>query len=162
MKEVLQAWWRQLAQRERLLIGWGGTGLLLALAYAYVWLPLDVERHKLRAALPTLRSAASQMRAQADEAARLRGATVAAPSGAALRGAVQAAVGDAGKGKNSQLESLDENHVAVSWPSISFDAWAALVSQLQTDARVRLESVAVDTLPEPGMVRVQAVFASGG
>lgn len=161
MKETLIARWRQLARREQLLIGWGGGGLLLAILYAYAWLPLDAERHKLRAGLPALQAAAAQMRVQAEEAARLKGAPAPLPSGTALRAAVQDAAGDAGVGKGLQLDQLDPGHVSAAWPSISFDAWTALVSALQGGAHVRLESAAVDALPESGMVRVQAVFAGG-
>lgn len=162
MNESLQNWWQQLAPRERGLIAWGGAGLLLALGYAYVWMPLDAERHKLRAGLPAMRTAAAEMRAQADEVLRLRALAVAPVSGAALQGALREAAGDAGLGgKAPQLAMLDERRVSAAWPAISFDGWTMLVAKLQNSQRIRLDSVSIESLPEPGMVRVQAVFASG-
>lgn len=162
MNESLQSWWQQLAPRERGLIAWGGAGLMLALGYAYLWLPLDAERHKLRAALPSLRASAAQMQVQADEVLRLKALAVAPVSGAALQSALQQAAQDTGQGaKAPQFGMLDERRVSAAWPAISFDAWSVLVAKLQNSQRIRLESVAVEALPEPGMVRVQAVFASG-
>jgi len=162
MKEALRTWWQQLAPRERLVIGWGGAGLLVALLYAYIWQPLDAERHKLRAGLPALRVAAAGVRAGAEEASRLKASATPAPTGAALQAAVQQEVNESGNGKALQLNLLDENRVSAAWPAISFDAWTAMAVKLQAARHIRLESATVNALPEPGMVRVQAVFASGG
>lgn len=71
MKETAYTWWRQRAPRERQLISWGGAGLLAALCYAYLWQPITVERHKLRATLPQPRENAAQMQRQAQETAQL-------------------------------------------------------------------------------------------
>lgn len=162
MKEVLQTWWQQLAPRERKIIGWGGAGLLLALLYAYVWQPLGSERNRLRAVLPALRLAAEEVKAGAEEASRLKTSASPAVSGAALLAAVQQAASESGSAQTPQISLLDESRVSAAWPSISFDAWTAMAAKSQTILHLRLESVTVDALPEPGQVRVQAVFASGG
>ena len=163
MKQSLQNWWQQLAPRERMLIGWGGAGLVAALGYAYVWMPVDAERHKLRNGLPALRVAAAQVRAQGDEVLRLKAMAVPSLAGAALLNAVEQAARELGSsGKPPQFGLLDERRVSANWPVISFDAWTALAAKLQNVQHVRLESASVDALSEPGMVRVQAVFASGG
>lgn len=162
MRQSLQTWWQQLASRERMMIGWGGAGLLLALVYAYLWLPLDAERHKLRAGLPAQRAAAAGMRLQADEVLRLKALAKAPMPGGALHSALQQAVQESSLGeKGFQLAMLDERRASAAWPAISFDAWTMLVVKLQNSQHIRLDSAAIDALPEPGMVRVQAVFASG-
>ncbi len=162
MKETLQTWWQQLAPRERLVIGWGAAGLLLALLYAYLWQPLDSERNRLRAALPALRVAAEEVRAGAEEASRLKASAAPATTGTALQAAVQQAASESGSAQAPQLSLLDESRVSANWSAISFEAWTAMTAKLQNARHIRLESVTVDALPEPGLVRVQAVFASGG
>lgn len=158
MKELLSIWWRQRAPRERALIGWGGAALLLALAYAYVWLPVAGERHKLQAALPALRAAAAAVRMQAEEAGRLKAALAPPVSGAALLAAVRQAAGEGGNAP--QLTLLDEKRVNLVWPAVSFDAWLNLLAALQAGPHVRLESATLAALPESGGVRVQAVLAA--
>lgn len=161
MMGTLQIRWQQLAPRERLVIGWGGAGLLLALLYAYLWQPLDSERHRLRAALPALRVAVEEVRAGAEEASRLKTSASPATTGTALQAAVQQAASESGGAQAPQFSLLDESRVSATWPSISFEAWAAMAAKLQSARHIRLESVTVDALPEPGLARVQAVFASG-
>lgn len=162
MNELLKTWWQRLATRERRLIGWGGAALLLALAYAYLWQPLDAERHKVRAGLPALRATAAGVKAQAEEAVRLKDLGAPALTGAALQAAVQQAASDSGSGKTLQSAILDDAHVSAAWSEISFDAWTAMLALLQSGKHVRLESATIDALPASGLVRVQAVFSSGG
>ncbi|PWB60176.1 MAG: hypothetical protein C3F18_00080 [Nitrosomonadales bacterium] len=163
MKETAYTWWRQLAPRERRLISWGGTALLAALCYAYLWQPLSAERVKSRASLPQLRADAANMAAQAEEAARLRQNARAVLSGPALQAAIQQAMNEAGLDeKNVQIILLDEHRASIIWRTISFDAWTALISQLQKAQRIRLESCNIESLPEAGLVRAQAVLEEVG
>jgi general secretion pathway protein M len=161
MKETAKSWWRQLARRERLLIAWGGTGLLAALCYAYLWQPLNIERTRLRASLPQMRADAALMAAQAEEAAILRQDARPPLSGPALQAAIQQAGNEAGlDAKKMQIALLDEHRASISIESSDFDHWLSLTAQLQRDNHVRLESCSVEALAEAGMARVQAVMAA--
>ena len=162
MNTVVQNWWRNLALRERRVIAWGAGALLLALAYAYLWQPLEAERTKLKAGLPALRTAAAEVKAEAEEAVRLKSLGSSPVTGAALQAAVRQAANDAGNGKTLQLGMLDDTRVNAAWPAISFDAWTGMLTALQAGQHVRLESATVEALPATGMVRVQAVFSAGG
>ena len=163
MKELRPDWWRKLAPRERAVIGWGGGLLLLSLAYAYLWLPLAQERQKLRAGLPQMRATAAQMRVEAGEVARLRTGGAAAPSGAGLLDAVRQGARAAGiDDKSVQTGLLDQGRVNVAAAALPFDAWLVWTAGLQAGRGIRLESCAIEALPEAGMVRVQAVLAAAG
>ena len=161
MKESMNAWWQQRAPRERQLISWGGIGLFTALSYAYLWQPLSTERIKLRTAQPALRAAAASMSAQAKEAASLRQKTGDALTGPALQAAIQQAANESGlDGKSLQITQPDEHHANISIPSTAFNNWIVLTERLQ-GKQVRVESCSIETLAEPGMVRVRAVMSAG-
>lgn len=160
MKSIGLAWWQRLAVREQRFIRWGGSALLVALIYAYLWQPLVVERQKLRVSLPQLRADAAKMRVQAEEARRIKTFAASPLSGTALQSAVRlAATGSGWDDKALQINLIDENRVNVSGPSISFDAWTTFVAQLQKGQRIRLESCNISGLPESGLVKVQAVLS---
>lgn len=163
MKATATSWWRQLAPRERRLIAWGGAGLLAALSYAYLWQPLSAERTKSRTSLPQLRADAATMAAQAEEAASLRKNARTALNAPSLQDAIQQAMNEAGMdGKSVRITLLDEHRANITWSSIPFDAWTALVAQLQKNQRIRLESCNIVPLPEAGYVRVHALLVEVG
>lgn len=162
MKEIWQTRWQQLSLRERLVISWGGSALLAALLYVYLWQPLNTERHKLRASLPQLRANAAAMALQTQEAARLRQNTGVTPSGPALQGAIEQATSKSGVDKNNmQINLLDANRASINIQKISFDNWTALAARLQGEKHVRLDSCGIEALADTGAVRVQAVVATG-
>lgn len=162
MKDAWKMHWQQLAPRERRVISWGGSILLAALLYAYLWQPLNAERHKLRASLPQLRASAAEMASQAQEAARLRQNAGVTPGGPALQAAIEQAASEAGTDKNTmQINLLDTNRASINIQKISFDNWTALAARLQGEKHVRLDSCAIEALTETGAVRVQAVVVTG-
>jgi len=163
MKEILQARWQQLAPRERRLISWGGTGLLAAVLYAYLWQPITAERLKLRATLPQLRGNAAQMQSQAQEAAQIKASVSPALQGEAIQSAIHQAADEAGlDSKTLQVKLLDAGRANIALATVSFDAWTVLVANLQKNQRIRLESCTIKALPEAGRASVQAVVTAGG
>lgn len=71
---VLVAWWRQLAMRERGLVIFGVAVLVLGVGYLLLWEPAAAGIRKLQADLPQLRAQSASLRTMADEAQRLRAA----------------------------------------------------------------------------------------
>ncbi len=49
----MRNWFESLAQRERLFVSVGGAVLLVALVYAFVWLPLDKGQQSITASIAT-------------------------------------------------------------------------------------------------------------
>lgn len=163
MKEIWQTRWQQLAPRERRVISLGGSILLAALLYAYLWQPLNTERHKLRASLPQLRANTAEMASQAQEAARLRQNTNAPLGNTTLQAAIQKIATEMGvDSQNLQITLLNENRASLNIPKIAFDRWVELAARLQSENLVRIESCKIEALKEGGMVQVQAVMAAKG
>jgi general secretion pathway protein M len=75
MIEKLLRWWSSLQVRERRILGYGGAGVLLVLAYLLAFEPAWVGRQRLQAELPQLRGQLAQMEGLAGEAQRLAGQT---------------------------------------------------------------------------------------
>lgn len=161
MKDRLRQFWQQCSPRERWMTGCGLAMVLAALMYFYAWQPLGRERHRLRASLPQLRANAERMHLSAAEAARLK----ALPSSASLpQGGIRDAVEQSAaayklRDSISQISAEGGGRLGITMAAVSFDSWARWLGQMQAQYRIRLESCRVEALPQPGMVRVQAVLA---
>ena len=71
MAAVANAWeafWEPRTAREKMLLGWGGAVLAVAIAYSVLWAPAEAGRAALHETLPTMHRQLAQMTAQADEA----------------------------------------------------------------------------------------------
>lgn len=157
MEKILH-FWRRLSAREQVIVG-GGVGLLVMVALAfYVWLPLEKERVRLRASLPGLRDEAQQMRANMTEVPKLKSAVKPVLPGDGLRGMVEQAASSHGL-QVTQANPEGNNKLSVTLTAVVFDGWVKWLAALQAQHGVRLESCRVDVLPQPGMVKVQAVLA---
>lgn len=154
--------WRARAPRERLVLAGGAALLVLALAYAYAWLPMQRELAQLREALPQLRVQAEQMQRDAEEVARLRARPAASLRGGSVAAAVEQRA--AASGLREQIETItpqDAGRVRVVLPRVGFDAWLAWIGDLRAAHGVRVESARIESSGEAGMVRVEAVLAGG-
>lgn len=162
MKDPLIQFWRARAPRERVVLAGGAALLALALAYAYLWLPMERELAQLRQALPQLRVQARQLKQDAQEVGRLkvRPAVVQA-SGNLARAVEQRAIAG---GMRERIESItphDAGRVRVVLPLVAFDDWVSWVGELQAAQGVRVEWARIEAADAAGMVRVEAVLAGG-
>lgn len=159
MNDISTSWWRQLAPRERQFISWSGVSLLVALSYAYLWQPLSTERDKLRSSLPQMRTDAAGMASEAAEAGNLRQHARTAINSPSLKDAFRQLINESGIDVSSvQITQLDEQHINFSTQKVTFDNWVTLVTRLQSEKRIRLESCSIEMLPEKEMSRVQALL----
>lgn len=96
--ELAQAWagfWDQRTDREKALLTWGGAALAVAIAWSVLWAPAQDGRAHLRESLPSLQRQLAQMTAQSNEARSLSAAAQGvAPTGAALKDALSASLGE--------------------------------------------------------------------
>lgn len=162
MKDSLIQFWRTRAPRERLILAGGSALLVLALGFAYVWLPMQRDVTHLRQALPQLRAQARQLQQDAQEVTRLKTQPAVARGTGSLALAVE---------QNAQamdlrehIESItpqDADHVRVLLPQVAFDVWLTWLGELQTSHGVRVESVRIGATDDPGMVSVDAVLVGG-
>lgn len=159
MNDISTSWWRQLAPRERRFISWSGVSLLVALSYAYLWQPLSTERVKLRASLPQMRTDTAEMATEAAEAANLRQNARTAINSPSLQDTFRQFISESGIDVSGvQITQIDEQHINFSIQKAAFDSWATLVTRLQSEKRIRLESCSIEILPEKEVSRVQALL----
>jgi general secretion pathway protein M len=162
MKKQLIQFWRSRAPRERVVLAGGSALLVLALGFAYGWLPMQRDAAQLKKALPQLRAQAQQLQQDAEEATRLK----ARPPVAQAEGSLAAVIeqrATAG-GLRERIEAIipqDAGRVQVVLPEVAFDAWIGWLGELQAGHGVRVESVRIDAGEAPGMVKVEAVLAGG-
>lgn len=162
MKTQLIQFWRSRAPRERVVLGGGTALLVVALGYAYGWLPMQREAAQLRAALPQLRVQAQQLQQDAQEATRLRSRPAAAQAGGNLATLIDQRATAAGlRDRVEAITPQDAGRVRVVLPEVAFDAWLGWLGELQASHGVRVESARVEAAGEAGMVRVDAVLAGG-
>jgi general secretion pathway protein M len=163
MKDTLIQAWRSRAPRERLVLAGGSALLLLALLYAYVWLPMQRDVAHLRQALPELREQARQLERDAQEVARLKKQPALGQAKDNLAGTVENAA--LANGLRERIESITPQGAGkakVVLPQVAFDAWIALLGELQASHGVRVESTRIQAGEEAGMVSVEAVLVAGG
>ena len=162
MKKQLIQFWRSRAPRERVVLAGGAALLVLALGYAYGWLPIQRDAAQLRKALPQLRAQAAQMALDAEEAKRLKGRPTLAREGGSLAAVIEERATAAGL--REAFESIapqDAGRVRVALPAVGFDAWLAWLGELQASHGVRVESARIQAGEVAGVVAVEAVLAGG-
>ena len=150
----------QMSSRERKVLFIGGVFLALSLLYALLWQPGMQSRERLSVALPKLRAQLEDMKLQKKEVEALRKALGAAPPGADLRALLRAsAERSAIRGAVERIEWRGEQVLVVA-SSVDFDPWLEWVRGLQRELGVRVVGAEIKALPQPGLVRVEAVFGS--
>lgn len=156
--EQISQFWRRLSAREQAIVG-SGAGLLVVILLAfYVWQPLEKGRARLRASLPKLRIVAQQMRVDAVAVPKLKSTAKPAPLAGGLRETVEQAASAHGL-QMTQAHLEGNGKLNVSLAAVPFDAWVKWLATLQEQQSIRLDSCRVEALPQPGMVKVQAVLS---
>ena len=162
MKDLLVQFWRTRVPRERFVLAGGSALLVLALGFAYAWLPMQRDVAQLRQALPQLRAQARQLQQDAQEVARLKAQPAVIRGTGSLAHAVEQNA--LATGLRERIESItpqDAGHVRVLLPQVAFDAWIVWVGELQASHGVRVESAHIEATAAVGMVRVDAVLVGG-
>ncbi len=162
MKKQLIQFWRSRAPRERVVLAGGTALLVVALGYAYGWLPMQRDAAQLRKTLPQLRAEAQQMALDAEEAKRLRGRPALARDGGSLAAVIEERATAAGlRDAFDSIAPQDAGRVRVVLPAVGFDAWLGWLGELQASHGVRVESTRVVAGEAAGVVAVEAVLAGG-
>lgn len=150
----------QMSARERVALSGLAFFIFIAVLYAALWEPGLKSRERLSAALPKLRAQLEDMKQQKQEVEALRKALGAAPPGADLRALLRAsAERSAIRGAVERIEWRGEQVLVVA-SSVAFDPWLEWVRGLQRELGVRVVGAEIKALPQPGLVRVEAVFGS--
>jgi general secretion pathway protein M len=156
--ELAQTWaafWDQRNEREKLLITWGGGVLAVVIAWSVLWAPAQEGRARLHESLPSLQRQLAQMNAQATEARQLSAAAQGvAPTGAALKDALTASLGDHGLAA-TQVQVMG-TAVQVQMKNASFPAWTQWVNDVRRQFKVQVAEAHVTALKDDGQVDLTA------
>jgi len=154
--------WKDRSARERGFLLAAGALLLAAALVALVWEPGLAARKSLSATLPRLRAQVDDMRRQQKEVLALRKKVAAEPRRGDLKVLLQASAARTAFAQAvERSDSLASGLVQLRAGPVNFDAWLQWVESLQRDLGIRLDSCRISALEQPGMVRVEASFASG-
>ena len=156
--ELAQTWagfWDQRTDREKGLLTWGGGILAVVVAWSVLWAPAQEGRSHLRESLPSMQRQLAQMTAQANEARALSAAVQGvAPTGAALKDALTASLGD--HGLNASQVQVVGNAVQIQMKNASFPAWTSWVDDARKQFKVQISEAHVSALKEDGQVDLTA------
>jgi general secretion pathway protein M len=162
MKDLLIQFWRTRAPRERLVLAGGSALLVLALGFAYAWLPMQRDVEQLRQALPQLRVQARQLQQDAQEVVRLKAQpAVIREAGSLVQAVEQRALATGLRERIESITPQDAGHVRVLLPQVAFDAWIAWIGELQASHGVRVKSARIEATAAAGMVSIDAVLVGG-
>jgi len=162
-REALKAFWASRQPRERGVLLTGAVLVALAVLYAGLWDPALTARSRLAATLPKMRAQLEGMRLQKREIEQLRKALGPASPSADLRALLRAAVERSPFPRAvDRIEWRSGEHVVLAAAAVGFDQWVDWTRALQRELGVRVDSCEITALPEPGMVRLEAVFAGPG
>ena len=157
MNEALKAFWENRTQRDRTAIGAAAILVGLAIAYAYVWLPVTRERDRLLVRVPELRVAAQAMERDVRELEKLTAARPTVVLGAAIQ---QAAVASGMPANAADIVRKDSGTARVAIPSARAEQALTWVARLQSVPGVRLESMRLISLGDGDRVKVESVWVA--
>jgi general secretion pathway protein M len=154
------AFWTARSARERAVLAWGALACAALLLVALVWLPVERSRARLAADLPALRASVVEMRAQAEDAKRLRAlparsATVSPPLSTLL------AAGTLTQGlPGARLSALDGKRLRLAVDDASWTRLAEWISAAQSLHGLVVETATVEALAGAGRVRADLVLVA--
>ncbi|HEY2020481.1 type II secretion system protein M [Paraburkholderia sp.] len=152
--ELAQAWagfWGQRTDREKALLTWGGGALAAVVVWSLLWAPAQDARSHLKESLPSLQRQLAQMTAQANEAHSLAAAAQGvAPTGAALKDALTASLGEHGLAA-TQVQFAG-SAVQLHMKNVSFPTWTAWVDDARRQFKVQVSEAHITALKDDGQV----------
>jgi general secretion pathway protein M len=155
--------WRELAPRERRLLGWGLAGLGVLGFVVGIWLPLTRDILHLRDAAPRARDQLIVMRAQAAQAKQMRGNVTATRHQGSLTAFVdQSAQAHGLKAHVRQLEAEGNNAARLTLDNISFNELARWLAEMQQQSGIRVEQAQLEAQSSPGLVSGRLVLRTSG
>jgi general secretion pathway protein M len=149
--------WSMLDRRQRSVIFAGSGILIVALLFAYVWLPLQNSRSDNAARLPELRARLAEMQRQSEELQRIRAV---APAAASLRPLDAQALRSAFTGSQVSVTALDRQRFRLAAADTGYAVWIDDLNHLQTQSAARVEEATLSALAQPGRIRVEATLSA--
>jgi general secretion pathway protein M len=141
--DALRQFWLERAPRERLILGAGGTMLLLVIGYLTLIEPAWNGIGRLERALPQQRAQAAELDALLGEVKALRGQPqVATVSPSEVKGAIEGSLARTGL-KATRMVPLSDGDVQLTFSNVPYGTWAAWLAGIERELGARTTSVAV-------------------
>jgi type II secretory pathway component PulM len=160
---TVAGFWDAFSARERAAVA---IALVLALGtalYLILWAPGMAARQSLTAALPRLRAQLEDMRWQREQVLTLRKKLGATTQKGDIASVLRASAAQAPFAPAiERIEVLPGGKARMQGGPLPFDAWLAWAGSLHRELGVRVDACRISSLDQPGMVRVEASFSSGG
>ena len=164
VKKVFPAAWAQrwhgLERRQRQIIVGGAGVAIIALFFAYVWLPLERERAQLGTRLPQLRARLADMQRQAEEIKLVRSAP---PVAITTRELDAQALRAAFSGSEVTVSALGNQRFKLAIAATAYSSWIDELRRLQNQSVLRVDEATLISPAEAaqsGIVKVDATFSS--
>lgn len=155
--------WGSRTSKERTMLCAAGVTVLAAVSYVVLLEPALAASRQLSATLPRLRAQAEDMRQQQREIAVLRKKVAAASQHTDLRALLQSSAARTSfVNAVERVDSLSGDRALLRAAPVLFDDWLAWIESLQREFGIRLASCKITSTDQPGLVRVEATFASAG
>ena len=159
----MKNWWNNLSERERWIVGGGGTLTLLFLLYALVWHPFHTNLLNLRQTVAAQRQDLAWMRQAALEVKRLSASPVTATARQgnpqSLLTLVDQTARAAGLGPvMKRIEPQGEDKLRVQFEQVNFDQLVRWLGSLEQEYGVTSASVSLDRQAEAGRVDARLVL----
>lgn len=163
LKTLRLQYWDSRPMNERRAIGIGALFALPLLAYFLLWQPAHDAVGKLRENLPKLRMQVEQMRRAAGQVEALRHRPqLAVMDALAVKTAIEeSATRHQLRDALTTIAAQEPNGARITLTAVSFEKWLSWLRELQTSQHIRVDSVAITQLVEPGMVTVHATLTNG-
>ncbi len=159
MKSDWSRYWQNLLPRERWIMAGGGGVLLVALLYAYLWLPLHQQRQKLQEILPRMRLQATQLQTARDEVLRLK---TQVGTGAQSNLPLQQRLTASATAQGLTLLKVDmtgEQSAVLVLDDVAFDEGLRWLHVLQTQQGLRLVAGDITRSAQVGRVNIHATVS---
>lgn len=158
-----QHWDKRLLHERRAII-FGAAIVLPLLIYFLFWQPSHEAVRKLREQLPQLRIHADQMQKTSGQIEALRHRPqLAVMDARAVQSAIETAASTHQLSASlTSITAQEPNGVRITMAAISFEKLLIWLRELQTSQHIRVDSISVTKLSDPGMVAVRATLTNGG
>lgn len=163
LQELIQRW-RKLEARERKALTLAAGFILASLLYGFLWLPMQHSIERLSKELPQAKNRLVLMQVQAAQVRRLRSnSTTSLSSDSLLSTVEQAAVTRGLRQSLTNMEPDSNDGVRLSFDAASFNAILSLLSDLQTQYGLRIETATVQAQNNaPGIVNARFLIRGAG
>jgi general secretion pathway protein M len=141
--DALRQFWIERAPRERMILGFGGAVLLLALLYLLLVEPAWTGIGRLERSLPQQRAKAAELDALLGEVKSLKSQPqVATVSPTEVKGAIEASLKRAGL-KTTRMVPLSDGDMQLTFANVPYGTWAAWLAGIERELGARTISVVV-------------------